>query len=542
MINYLHIENIGIIEDLTVEFERGFNILTGETGAGKTLIIDSLSILSGGKFYKGKISHGKDYGLVEASITIDGVDHVIYRKLNENGKNICKLDSSLITIKDLKNYMIDVIDIHGQKENEYILEKEAQRNLLDRYNQEDEDRNLVSYYNREYADLISLENESERLLNLNKVGNKEESFLKFQINEIEVSEISEVEEKELIEKYEELKNFEKITKSYNELKYNMSNVVPSLSNSLYNIKELSRYKEDLKELEKIIENSYYELEEVSIDIDKESAKLAEYSEEELIKIENRLDIYSMLKKKYGNTVEDILKYLNDCKKQLGKIENLDEQIEKNETAIRMKRRELVEIGKKLYVIRERKAKEISKLINDELKSLEMKSANFNIVVEKTDVITKYGIDEIEYMIRTNLGDDAKKLSDIASGGEMSRIMLAIKKVLADVDNTPIMVFDEIDTGISGVVGKKVGEKMQEIGKKHQVLCVTHLPTIAALGDSNYYIYKKEEKGKTKTYIKKLNEQEVIEEVSRIASGNTKKTSIENAKALRSDKKMYNKNI
>lgn len=542
MINYLHIENIGIIEDLTVEFEKGFNILTGETGAGKTLIIDSLSILSGGKFSKGKISYGKDYGLVEASITIDGVDHVIYRKLNENGKNICKLDSSLITIKDLKNYMIDVIDIHGQKENEYILEKEAQRNLLDRYNQEDEDRNLVSYYNREYADLISLESENERLLNLNKVGNKEESFLKFQINEIEVSEISEVEEKELNEKYEELKNFEKITKSYNELKYNMSNVVPSLSNSLYNIKELSRYKEDLKELEKIIENSYYELEEVSIDIDKESAKIQEYSEEELIKIENRLDIYSMLKKKYGNTVEDILKYLNDCKKQLGKIENLDEQIEKNETAIRMKRRELVEIGKKLYVIRERKAKEISKLINDELKSLEMKSANFNILVEKTDVITKYGIDEIEYMIRTNLGDDAKKLSDIASGGEMSRIMLAIKKVLADVDNTPIMVFDEIDTGISGVVGKKVGEKMQEIGKKHQVLCVTHLPTIAALGDSNYYIYKKEEEGKTKTYIKKLNEQEVIEEVSRIASGNTKKTSIENAKALRNDKKMYNKNI
>ena len=201
MINYLHIENIGIIEDLTVEFEKGFNILTGETGAGKTLIIDSLSILSGGKFPKGKISHDKDYGLVEASITIDGVDHVIYRKLNENGKNICKLDSSLITIKDLRNYMIDVIDIHGQKENEYILEKEAQRNLLDRYNQEEEDRNLVSYYNREYADFISLENENERLLNLNKVGNKEESFLKFQINEIEVSEISEVEEKELIEKY-----------------------------------------------------------------------------------------------------------------------------------------------------------------------------------------------------------------------------------------------------------------------------------------------------------------------------------------------------
>lgn len=536
MINYLHIENIGIIEDLTVEFEKGFNILTGETGAGKTLIIDSLSILSGGKFAKGKISYGKDYGLVEASITIDGVDHVIHRKLNENGKNICKLDSSLITIKDLRNYMIDVIDIHGQKENEYILEKEAQRNLLDRYNQEEEDRNLVSYYNREYADFISLENENERLLNLNKVGNKEESFLKFQINEIEVSEISEVEEKELIEKYEELKNFEKITKSYNELKYNMSNVVPSLSNSLYNIKELSRYKEDLKELEKIIENSYYELEEVSIDIDKESAKLAEYSEEELIKIENRLDTYSMLKKKYGNTVEDILKYLNDCKKQLDKIENLDEQIEKNETAIRMKRRELVEIGKKLYVIREKKAKEISKLINEELKGLEMKSAKFKIDVEKTDVITKYGIDEIEYMIRTNLGDEAKRLSDIASGGEMSRIMLAIKKVLADVDNTPIMVFDEIDTGISGVVGKKVGEKMQEIGKKHQVLCVTHLPTIAALGDSNYYIYKKEEEGKTKTYIKKLNEQEVIEEVSRIASGNTKKTSIENAKALRNDKK------
>ena len=536
MINYLHIENIGIIEDLTVEPEKGFNILTGETGAGKTLIIDSLSILSGGKFPKGKISHGKDYGLVEASITIDGVDHVIHRKLNENGKNICKLDSSLITIKDLRNYMIDVIDIHGQKENEYILEKEAQRNLLDRYNQEEEDRNLVPYYNREYADFISLENENERLLNLNKVGNKEESFLKFQINEIGVSEISEVEEKELIEKYEELKNFEKITRGYNELKYNMSNVVPSLSNSLYNIKELSRYKEDLKELEKIIENSYYELEEVSIDIDKESAKLAEYSEEELIKIENRLDTYSMLKKKYGNTVEDILKYLNDCKKQLDKIENLDEQIEKNETAIRMKRRELVEIGKKLYVIREKKAKEISKLINEELKSLEMKSAKFKIDVEKTDVITKYGIDEIEYMIRTNLGDDAKKLSDIASGGEMSRIMLAIKKVLADVDNTPIMVFDEIDTGISGVVGKKVGEKMQEIGKKHQVLCVTHLPTIAALGDSNYYIYKKEEEGKTKTYIKKLNEQEVIEEVSRIASGNTKKTSIENAKALRNDKK------
>lgn len=541
MINYLHIQNIGIIDDLTVEFYDGFNVLTGETGAGKTLIIDSLECISGGKFSKDKISHDKEYSLVEANISLKNKDdeyeeHVIYRKVSKNGKTICKIDDRLVPLKVLKDYMENVIDIHGQSENENILNFDAQRELVDNYAKKKGKEIVEDYkkYNEIYTKYEENVHEIKKLKELGQNNLREIDMLKFQIKEIEDAKISIEEEEELEERYEELKNSEDISNDFNELKYLIEEVNPMLDQAISKVNDISKYKKSFEEYKKVIENSYYELEEISISLNKEERYIEEYSEEELAKIELRIDTYNLLKQKYGNTVEKILSFLNDAKSQLNSIENKDERIAELEILIKENEMELKSIGEKLYSYRSNASLEIKSLINEELKDLEMKSALFNIILEK-DSINKNGIDKIYFAIKTNKGDVEKELSKIASGGEMSRIMLAIKKILADVDNTPILVFDEIDTGISGHVGMKVGKKMESIGRYHQVLCVTHLPTIAALGDTNYYINKYEENDKTKTSIKKLDEEEVIKEISRIASGNTKESSLINARELRKEK-------
>ena len=302
------------------------------------------------------------------------------------------------------------------------------------------------------------------------------------------------------------------------------------------MEKVEQYNQDFAPIIERLKNAYYEIQEVSYDITSFSEDMY-YDEEELNKIEGRLDLINSLKRKYGNNVEEILAYKEKIIQEIFEIENLESYITKLKNDLKKNEKEMLEIAKSMNSIRNKYAEILSQKINNELKDLEMKNARFSISVEfsKEGNFNINGLDKVEFVISTNVGEESKSLIKIASGGEMSRIMLAIKSVLADVDKIPVIIFDEIDTGISGVAANATGEKLKNIAKSHQVLCVTHLASIAAKGDYNYFVCKEVENEKTKTKIKQLTEEEILKEIARISSGTVTDISINHAKELRYQK-------
>ena len=314
----------------------------------------------------------------------------------------------------------------------------------------------------------------------------------------------------------------------NELNQNAIVAISSAIRSLEKIQDCgSKYTEKLS----ILKSSYYDIQELARDLSYMREEV-DFDEEERNQIESRLDLICSLKRKYGNTISEILKYSDKVAEEIHKIENLDEYHKKIKAKITTLEKELYIIANDISTIRKQYAKELSGKINKELKDLEMPNARFEIQINNADKFYATGIDEVEFMICTNIGEELKPLIKIASGGEMARIMLAIKNVLADVDEVSTLVFDEIDTGISGKASKAVAEKMKSIAKFHQVICITHLPTIAAKGDYNYYISKQTKENKTYTHIKKLSEEETIEEIARISSGEITEIAKAHAQELR----------
>ena len=314
------------------------------------------------------------------------------------------------------------------------------------------------------------------------------------------------------------------------------NGIDSISMAIRLLEKIESIDKKYEQVSSDLKSIYYELQEISRDIS-DYKKDIYFDEEERDFIEERLDLINSLKRKYGNSIEEILKYKNEVEKQIYEITNLDSYIhdlKKKQAAII---EELYEAAKKLHSVREKYSKDLSNKINKELKELEMKNARFsvNIIFDEDKIFKSDGLDTVEFMISTNVGEDEKKLTKIASGGEMSRFMLAIKNVLADVDKIPVLIFDEIDTGISGVAAKVTGEKIKKISKHHQVLCVTHLASIAAKGDYNYFISKKVENGKTRTQVELLDEEKTLREIARISSGNITEISIKLAKELRNSR-------
>lgn len=538
MINYLNIKNIGIIDDITVEFFEGLNIITGETGAGKTLLIDSLGYICGGKFDKDKISKGADFASVTISLNIDEEEYVIHRKQTLAGKSLFKINGEMVSKKEVQEFMLEKLDIHGQKENQNILEVSSQRKMVDRYIQKYIE-GIRDEYISTYTEYVDTFKKYDKLKNDGGSDLREIDLLKYQIDEIKAAGPSEEEEKSLEKEYNTLLNYEKISKHLNILREEVADAVGNLSSSKSEIDKLIEIDIELEEEKNIIENAYYELEEVSITLSKMHD--IEYDERKLRKIEDRIEEYVNLKRKYGGSVDQVLKFQKEAEERLEEISFKDEKLaELDKEKVRLEKI-LEELADKMFKLRQKASKEIAEKINIELKDLEMSGAKFAISLKKTEVFTKEGKDYIEFMISTNKGEEEKKLNKIASGGEMSRIMLSIKRTLGDADNTNILVFDEIDTGISGKVGQKVGFKMREIAEKHQVLCVTHLPSIAALGDHNYYISKEEKEGRVNTSVVKLNKEETIKEVARIIGGEITENSLNNAKELIAEKEKI-KNI
>ena len=536
MINNLHIKNIGIIDEIDINLKEGFNVLTGETGAGKTLIIDSLQILAGGRFSKEMIRTGETLAYVEASINLDNStdDIIVSREINKNGKNLCKINGRMATCAELKEYMKKIIYIHGQNDNLTILDESTHISILDLFSQ-----NKIIQPLNQYHELYSQYEELNQKLKQNYGDNKERQrmldILNYEVNEINEADLKPNEDEEIHNRISIISSAEKIASSLNSAEEQISNnIIDSLSVAIKDIEKIVSYKTEYESILQVLKNSYYDLQENLRDISSEIS-CVEFNEEELNKMMEREDLINKLKRKYGNSIDEILQYAAEKEDEINRINNLEEENNHLNQRIDELKNEMMKVANTLTKIRKSQAITLAELINKELRDLEMNNAEFMVNIEPLDNFSKNGLDNVEFLIVTNVGDTAKPLNKIASGGEMSRITLAIKTVLADMDDIPIMVFDEIDTGISGSAANSVGEKMKLISNKHQVICVTHQASIAAKGDYNYFISKDVKNNKTTSKIKLLKEKETIAEIARIASGSLSEAALNHAKELRTRK-------
>ena len=483
------------------------------------------------------IRRGENYSFIELSLylpenekSIDG-NIIVSREIYSNGKNSCKINGRLVTVNELKQFMSEIIDIHGQNDTQKLMNKQSHILYLDYFIGEE-----ILKIKEEYKNLFFKHNQIKRKLKENYGDEKEKQrkldLLQYQLREIEESNLKIGEEEELEEKRKIILNSEKISKNLmeadNALNENAIEAISIAIRSLEKIEEFnSEYKQKLSELKSV----YYDIQEIARDIsDKKEENLFDESDRNMI--EERLDLIYSLKRKYGNSIEEILEYKNQLVNEINDIENLEENNNKLRKELDEIQKIMLDLSNKMNKIRISKSKKLNSKISEELKDLEMKNAKFVVNINKSEEYNENGTDDIEFMICTNVGDQAKSLIKIASGGEISRIMLAIKTVLADSDNVKVMIFDEIDTGISGKAAKSVAEKMKIISQNHQVLCITHQASIAAKGDHNYYISKKVEEEKTKTVVKKLTEKEIIEEIARMSSGDITENAINHAKEMR----------
>ncbi len=536
MINVLHIKNVGIIDDITIELNEGLNILTGETGAGKTLIIDSLQIISGGRFSKEMIRKGEEFSYVELSMYLPESEEkdenvVVSREIYANGRNTCKINGRLVSVIELKNFMKDILDIHGQHENQTLLDISSHIKYLDGIADKDIFK-LKEEYKTLYSKYKMLKQEINKNFGDDKEKQRELDLLIYQQNEIEEANLKYGEEEELENKRSKILNSEKISKSLAEANNQINeNTIDSISLAIRAMEKIENIDERYQTSLNTLKSIYYDIQELSRDIEAYNEDIY-FDEEERNNIEERLNLIYTLKRKYGNNIGEILKYNEEIKSRIEKIENSEEYIQKLKKELAEIKENMKILTSKMSETRQKYSKILENKVNKELADLEMENSKFQIKISKEEEFGINGLDKIEFMISTNIGEDAKSLSKIASGGEMSRVMLAIKTVLADIDKGYTMVFDEIDTGISGIAANSVGEKLKKISKKHQVLCVTHLANIAAKGDYNYYISKETKENRTKTNIKKLNEEETIKEIARIASGSINEVTINHAKNLR----------
>ena len=541
MITNLHIKNIGIIEDIDIDLNKGMNALTGETGAGKSLIIDAISIICGGRFSKEMIRKGENHSYVEICMympddinSIDG-NIIVTREIYNNGRNSCKINGRLVTVAELKNFMSNYIEIHGQNENQTLLDSRTHIKYLDNFIGEE-----LQKLKTEYLKYFKRYNEIKRQLRENYGDEKEKQrkldLLRYQLNEIEEAKLEKNEEQSLEEKRNIMLNSEKIVQNLHQAEEAIGEqTIDMMGTAIKALEKIENIDSKYSQTAEDLRNIYYEIQEISRDICNYSEEV-EFDEEEREEVETRLDTIFNLKRKYGNSIEEIIQYGEEVSREITKIENIDEFNNKLKEEQKEIEKEINNIGEQISKKRKKYAEILSEKINNELLELEMKNAKINIKVEyKINEYFENGKDNVQIFIKTNIGENENELSKIASGGEMSRIILAIKKVLAEVDNIPVMIFDEIDTGISGKAAKSVAEKIKTISKSHQVLCISHLAPMVAQADYNYYINKKVENERTSTNIKLLNEKEVINEIARISSGEINEITLKYANELRNKK-------
>ena len=549
MLRELRLNNLAIIKNLDLEFNDKFIALTGETGAGKSIILNGISLLIGershtdmvrngaqGLFAEGvfELNENQKKRLNELGFEIEDDELIITRYFDRNAKSKITVNGSRMTLSRLKELMVNIIDLVGQHEHQFLLNSDYHLHLLDRFL--DDEGKMLSKKIRESVNKI-------KKLNL-QIGNIEEEkskiaekkdILEFQLNEINSLELKENEDNELEEEYKILFNAGKISEKLEEtsqfLKEGEFSILTALGRAKRNLEQLSDLSESYSELYDKVESVLYEVEEISYSVDNFVGDV-EIDDKKLEKIVERIDNINKLKLKYGSTITEILEYRDKIEKDLSLVNFESEELEN----LKKEKSELVgqyfQDSERLSEIREKIAENLQNTVDIQLDDLNMENAKFKVEITKTQEITIYGIDNAEFMIAANVGETFKPLAKIASGGEISRIMLALKTVFSAVDNISVLIFDEIDTGISGETVRRVAEKLRELSKNTQIICVTHSPQIAGKAQQQFFIKKEIENNFTETKVHELNTEERIREIARIISGdNITEASINHAKEI-----------
>ena len=552
MILELYMKNCALVEELRLTIGENLNILTGETGSGKSIIIDALGLCLGEKYDRSFLRKGTEKGIVEAIFSSEsqhlkdvlekydielGEDNllVITRVIYNDGKSVARVNGRTIKLSVLKEIATNLIDIHGQHQNQALFNKETHLQFLDLFG-ENELQDLKLDYKCMYKEYTKVKN-TLNILTENKDDmqiQREIDLLKFQINEIESANLNKDEYEELLKQRDVFRNSEKIYSnlnlSYQNLYEGSVNAVDLIGSASKELSSIAEYDKVLSEYNENVERIMYELQDISREIRnyKDSIDFEPY---ELEQIEIRIDEINNLKRKYGNTIEEIFEYYDKTKNRLDEILNRDEKVEELKKEILRIEKILNDKAEKLTNSRKKVANNLEEVLLKELKSLNMKNVVFKVNFEETN-FTLEGKDDIEFMISFNLGEDIKPIYKVASGGEMSRFMLAFKTILADIDQIDTLVFDEIDTGISGIAAQIVGEKLSQIAKKKQIICITHLPQIAANADTHYCIEKNISNDRTFTSIRRLDRNQKRDEIARLIAGSniTEKT-IEHASEI-----------
>lgn len=520
MINHISIRNFAIIENTEIDFEEGLNIITGETGSGKSIVIEAISLALGSRADSTFVRHGEKKAIVQLAGELDGEEIIITREVSAAGKNLCKLNGQLVTLGELTETCKRLADIHGQYDNQSLLNPENHIRLVDSYHDETInpvrkafDDSFVSYgeIRSKWKNLLALESDNQRKLD----------FYRYEKTEIDGADLKAGEDEALEERISILQNSEKIfggiETAYSCLRDGSSSALTNLGNGLHALQDISAYSKEIAEMTEEFADMYYRLEDISTSL-RDIRESITFSPDELDTAIARLDQIEKLKKKYGGSIEEILAYRDKIALELEQIENYDDVKASLEKDLHTALSDLQEKAAALTAVRKASAEELSAAIEAELHDLNFGNAELSIRFEEPESISADGNDLVEIFISTNKGEPLKPLVKIASGGEVSRIMLAIKNITGTYDKIPTMIFDEIDAGISGITASIVGRKLREIAEDHQVICITHLPQIAACGDSNYRIHKESDDDSTFTNVDRLSEDEVVDEIARLLGG------------------------
>lgn len=546
MLRLLHIENIAVIERADILFERGFNVMTGETGAGKSIVIDAISAILGERAYRDMIRTGTQKAAVRA-IFEDiseskwfadndvpfAPETTIQREIYLDGKNVCKVNGVPVTVSVLKQLGIQLINIHGQHDSASLFDENYHLSFLDGFACDDV---LLDEYREKYQSVLSLRHEIDRLSMDESEKLRRMETLKYQIEEISRADLKTGEDDTLEARRKLLQNSEKLSEGLQDAVCcidggdDSEGAAALLSDAEHALARVARYDESLSQLHDTVSDLMYQVQDVAEQLRDRLYQLS-YSADELEQIEDRLDTIHRLRRKYGATCEDILQFLAKAQKELDEIEFASDRVEQLKGKLQKAEKAAWDAALRLRETRKAAAKGLTARILDELSQLDMKKVQFSCEFTETE-LSPVGADAVAFYMSANLGEALKPLNKVASGGELARIMLALKNVLAEKDHVPTLIFDEVDTGVSGRAAQRVAEKLHEVSKTKQVLCVTHLPQLAALADTHLLIAKGEHDGRTFTTVEPLDLEGRKAELARIIGGtNITETTLKSAEEM-----------
>ncbi|MCQ2548121.1 MAG: DNA repair protein RecN [Clostridia bacterium] len=532
MINHILIRNFAIIEDLEVDFEDGLNIITGETGAGKSIVVEAISLALGARADSSYIRHGADKAQVQLIASLDEEEYILYREITNTGKNICKVNGELVPLSQLKELSLKLADIHGQYDNQFLLNPDNHIEFVDQYANLQGEKALIEL---RYRDLVKASKAYKDLINGEKDAKEKLEFYKYQLQDIDKLNLKIGEDEELEERINLLQNAEKIYENldsvYSKVYLDSPSVVSSLYSSLQELEAVAEYSKTIEDIKAVFQDAYYNIDDLGAQL-RNMKDSIDFNGIELDNAISRLQDINNAKAKYGKTIEEVLEYRNKINLLIGEDVDFEHSKAKFKKEMDEAKEAYLLTAEKLSELRKDAALKLEYELEKELKELNFSYAKIKINFEKAETASINGMDIVEILISTNAGEPVKALNKIASGGEMSRIMLAFKNITNTNDGIYTLFFDEIDNGISGITASIVAQKLKDIANNHQIICITHLPQIAASGTTNYRIKKLEEDGKTSTTLSRLNGEEKVKEIARLLGGtNITDTTIKSAQEL-----------